>query len=225
MTLINQIENLYQSLGDDRITKLGLFRVEDGRLVTPLADDTISSLFTYRSKRADEFVDQSALEGLITAIKASLQYKGINHIGFHYKVSSKEDEVKRIAHEASSKGYHTYQEPSIDEAAWVFVGDISEINNPLLEFLPHEGKTNDKWVDYYLPHIQFDVDTGLSPDEIEVLVKKFINKPFTPFSIKIDGITYIQRVNLGCIEGVNLMLDLSTHHRDVNYRKSWDKLA
>lgn len=76
-----------------------------------------------------------------------------------------------------------------------------------------------------IPHIQFDIDTGLSPNEIEILVKRFINKPFTPFSINIDGITYIQRVNLGCIEGVNVMLDLSTHHRDVNYRKSWDKLA
>jgi hypothetical protein len=225
MTLIKQIETMYQLLGDDRIAKLGLFRIENAKIATPLADDTLSSLFTYRSKRADEFVERPAIESLIAAIKAGSGYKGINHIGFHYKVVSKEDEVKRIAQEASGKGYHTYQEPSSDDAAWVFVGDISEITNPLLEFLPHNGKTNDKWVDYYLPHIQLDIDTGLSPDEIEVLVKKFIHKPFTPYSIKIDGITYIQRVNLGCVEGVNIMLDLSTNNRDINYRRSWDKLA
>jgi len=222
---MHQIETICRLLGDDRITKLGLFCIEDGKVATPPADDTLSALLTYRSKRVDELIEHSAIEELVTAIKAGAGYKGINHIGFHYKVASKDNEIKRIAQEASNKGYHAYQEPSTDDAAWVFVGDISEITSPLLEFLPHEGQTNDKWVDYYLPHIQFDIDTGLSPNEIEILVKKFINRPFTPFSIKIDGITYIQRVNLGCLEGVNLMLDLSTHHRDINYRRSWERLA
>jgi hypothetical protein len=224
MTLIEQIESIYRLLEDNRIEELGLFRIEDGRVSTPLADDTLS-LLTHRSKRSDEFIEQSAIEGLIAAIKASKEFKSINHIGFCYKVSSKENEVNNIVRQVSNKGYSVYQEPSSDDAAWVFVGDISEITNPLLEFLPHEGQVNDKWIDYWLPHIQFDIDTGLSPDEIEVLVKKFIRKPFTPYSIKIEGVTYIQRVNLGCIEGVNLMLDISTNNRDINYRKSWDKLA
>jgi len=129
--------------------EVGLFHIKDGKVSIPLADDTISALFAYRSKRADEFTEQSAIEKLMAAIKAGSGYKGINHIGFHYKVVSKEDEVKRITQAAISKGYHAYQEPSSDDAAWVFVGDISEITNPLLEFLPHNGKTNDKWVDYY----------------------------------------------------------------------------
>lgn len=222
MTLIEQVENIYRLLGDGRIDRLGLFRIQDGKLATPLADDTLLSLFAYRSKRPDEIVEYSPIEGLVASIKAG---KGVNHIGFCYKVVSKEAEIKRITHEASNKGYHVYQEPSSDDAAWLFVGDISDITNPLLEFLPHEGQTNDTWVDYWLPHIQFDIDTELSPDEIETLVKKFIDKPFTPYSIQIDGVTYIQRVNLGCIEGVNLMLDISTRNRDINYRKSWDELA
>jgi len=225
MTLIEQIQNIYQLLGDDRIEKLGLFNIKDGKLATPLADDTISSLFAYRSNRADELVEQSLTKGIIAGLKANEGFKGINHIGFHYKVASKAAEVRRITDEASRQGWHTYQEPSIDDAAWVFVGDISEITDPLLEFLPLEGQPNDKWVDYYLPHIQFDIDTRLSPDEIEAIVKKFIHRPFTPYPIKIDGVTYIQRVNLGCLEGVNLMLDISTNRRDINYRKSWDKLA
>ena len=225
MTLIEQIESIYQLLGDNRIEKVGLFSLKDGKLATPLADDTLSSLFAYRSKRPDEIIEHSLIEKLIAAIKVTEGFKGINHVGFCYKVSSKEAEIKRITHEASNKGQHVYQEPSSDDAAWLFVGDISEITNPLLELLPHEGQTNDKWVDYYLPHIQFDIDTRLSPDEIKTLVKKFINKPFTPYSIQIDGITYIQRVNLGCIEGVNLMLDISTNNRDINYRKSWSELA
>ncbi len=225
MTLIEQVETIYRLLGDDRIEKLGLFSIEAGKVATPLTDDTISSLFAYRSKRADEVVEQSATEGIITGLKANEGFKGINHIGFHYKAASKEAEVKRITDEASKQGWHVYQEPSIDDAAWVFVGDISRITDPLLEFLPLEGQPTDKWVDYYLPHIQFDIDTRLPPDEIEAIVKKFIRKPFTPYPIKIDGVTYIQRVNLGCLDGVNLMLDISTNRRDIDYRGSWDKLA
>jgi hypothetical protein len=225
MTLIKQIENIYQLLGDNRIEELGLFRTKNGKLVTPLGEDSLTMLYTYRSKRTDELIEQPAVEGLITAIKEGESFKGFNHIGFCYKVASKAAEVKRVARVAHSSGYSAYQEPSIDGAAWVFVGDITEITNPLLEFLPHEGQTDDEWMDYWLPHIQFDVDTGLSPGEIDVLVKKFIRKPFTPYPIKIDGVTYIQRVNLGCIEGVNLMLDIATNNRDIQYRKTWARLA
>src|SRR5688572_7856173 len=164
MALIQQIEHIYLQLDDDRAEKLGLFHVKDGRLVTPIADD-VTSLFTYRSKRADGLIGQSTVSRLLAAIKASNGYKGINHIGFCYKVASKEDEIKRITVEARDHGYTAYQEPSNDDAAWIFVGDLSEITNPLLEFLPHEGQSGDQWIDYWLPHIQFDIDTGLSPDE------------------------------------------------------------
>lgn len=225
MILVEQVKSIYELLSDDRLEKQGLFHIENGKLATPLSDDVLSSLLAYRSKRADEFVDRAVIEKLITAVKAAKGFKGINHIGFCYKANSKEDEVERITQAASSQGYHAYQEPSNDDAAWIFVGDIAEITNPLLEFLPHEGQTNDKWVDYWLPHIQFDIDTGLSPNEIETLVKEFIRRPFTPYSIQIDGVTYIQRVNLGCVEGVNLMLDLSTNNRDIQYRRKWDQLA
>ena len=224
MTLIQQVKNIYRLLQDSRIEKLGLFSVNDGAVTTPLADDTLS-LFAYRSKRADTLIKQSIIEDLVAAIKNNKGFKGINHIGFCYKVASKQDEIKKIVNAASNKGYHAYQEPSNDDAAWVFVGDIATITSPLLEFLPIEGPTNDKWVDYWLPHIQFDIDTRLSPDEIAVLVKKFIRQPYTPYPIKIDGVTYIQRVNLGCQDGVNLFLDIATNNRDITYRNTWDKLA
>jgi hypothetical protein len=224
MALIEQIEKIFHLLNDNRIEELGLFRVENGKLITPLVDDTLS-LFTYRSKRADEIIEQNLIGELIASVQAGANFRGVNHIGFCYKVDSKDDEIRRITQKASSRGLTVYQEPSNDDAAWIFVGDLSEIANPLLEFLPHEGKVVDKWVDYWLPHIQFDIDTGLTARQIESLVYKWIDRPFTPYPIKIDGVTYIQRVNLGCIEGINLMLDLSTNSRDINYRKSWTKLT
>ncbi len=224
MTLIQDIQNIYRLLADDRLESLGLFHIEHDKLVTPIAGDTLS-LLAYRSKRANDAIPYSTVKELIDAIKSRDGYRGINHIGFHYKTASKQDAVKEIVKEASDKGYSVYQEPSTDDADWIFVGDLSDVTNPLLEFLPHEGRTDDKWVDYYLPHIQFDIDTGMTPKEIEALVKKIINKPFTPYSIQIDGVTYIQRVNLCCSEGVNLMLDVSTNNRDINYRKNWTRLV
>ena len=224
MKLVPQVENILRLLGDNRLQKLGLLRIENDRLTTPVTDDVLT-LFVHTSKRGTEFIQQQVLEQLITAIKTSGAYKGVNHIGFCYKVSSKEGEIKRLAKLARSKGLHVYQEQSIDDADWLFVGDISEITNPVLEFLPLDGQVHDKWVDHWLPHIQFDIDTGLSPQEIKVLVKEFIHRPFTPYPISIDGITYIQRVNLGCLEGVNLMLDISTNNRDINYRRDWDRLT
>jgi len=224
MTILDRLQDIYSLLADDRIEKLGLFRIENGRLVTPFADNTLA-LFAYKSKRADTFVEQPVVRGIIDALKADGAYKGINHIGFCYKVDSKESEVKRITGQVGGKKWSVYRETSSDDAAWIFVGDISEVTNPMLEFLPHEGDDTDRWIDYWLPHVQFDIDTTLSPLEVETLVKKFLDRPFTPYSINIDGVTYIQRVTLGCQDGVNIILDISTNNRDINYRKTWTKLA
>lgn len=193
--------------------------------MTPLSEDTLS-LFGYRATLPDEFRSQSLIQNLINDIRASGNYKGINHIGFCYKVASKGAEAKRLIDVAKSSNTPIYREPSNDEGDWLFVGDFSDdITNPVLEIIPHEGNTNDKWADYWLPHIQFDIDTGLSPDEIKAIVRKYISDRFVPYSIQIDGITYIQRVRLGCVEGVNIYLDLATNNRNPNYRMSWDRLG
>jgi hypothetical protein len=226
MGLIDQVQTVYELLDDNRPTKLGLFKIEDGRAVTPLLEDTLS-LFGYRATLPDEFRSQELIRNLIKDIQAGKGYKGINHIGFCYKVASKGAEAKRLIDVAKSSNTPIYREPSNDDGDWLFVGDFSDdITNPVLEVIPHEGNTNDKWVDYWLPHIQFDIDTGISPDEIKTIVRrKYISDRFVPYSIQIDGITYIQRVRLGCVEGVNVYLDLATNNRNMNYRKSWARLA
>jgi len=224
MSLRQQIEYIYSLIKDTRLEQAGLLQVEDDRLVTPIVDDTLS-LFSYTSSRVDSTLPHSVIKELISTVQASSGYKGINHVGFCYKVASKEAAVKTICTTASRKGYSVYREPSNDDADWIFVGDLSDVTNPLLEFLPHEGNTDDPWIDYWLPHIQFDIDTGMTPEAIETLVKKLIDRPFTPHPIQIDGVTYIERVNLGCLEGVNLMLDLSTSNRNINYRNQWTTLA
>lgn len=223
MKLLHQIQAIYRLLDDDRIQELDLLTIKNDSLASPIAPDMLS-LFSYRANMPDKFRDRIIIDGLIAKIKASGNFKGINHIGFCYKVASKEAEVKRLVGVAKDKSIPIYQEPSIDDGDWLFAGDITDITNPLLELIPHEGNTNDKWIDYWLPHIQFDIDTKLSPEEIKTTVKKFIHDPGVPYSIQIDGITYIQRVHLGCVEGVNVFLDIATNNRDPNYRRQWKNL-
>ncbi len=225
MNLVERISAVYHLLADSRIEKNGLLKIEEGKIVTPISNDMLS-LLSYRATVPNAFRDQSLVQNLVNDIRASGGYKGINHIGFCYKVASKDTEAKRLVKAAINSHTPIYREPSNDEGDWLFVGDFSDdITNPVLEIIPHEGNTNDKWVDYWLPHIQFDIDTGLSPDEIKTIVRKYISDRFVPYSIQIDGITYIQRVRLGCTEGVNIYLDLATNNRDPNYRKSWDRLG
>lgn len=223
MKLLQQIQTIYQLLDDNRIQERGLLTIKDDSLASPIAADMLS-LFSYRTSKSDTFRDQAIIENLIAKLKASRNFKGINHIGFCYKVVSKEAEVTRLVGIAKDKNTPVHQEPSIDDGDWLFVGDITDVRNPLLELIPHEGTTNDRWIDYWLPHIQFDIDTDLSPKEIKVIVKGFINDPGVPHAIQIDGITYIQRVHLGCVEGVNIFLDIATNNRDPNYRRQWKSL-
>jgi len=224
MNLINQLQTLHQLLDDDsQRSKKDLFRIENNKIVTPIANDAFS-LFSHRSRRRDEFRNMAIIESIINKVKSLGQFRGLNHIGFCYKVSSKANEAQRLTNIAKSKGYPIYREPSSDDGDWLFVGDISNPDNFLLEFIPHEGEA-DKWINHWLPHVQFDVDTGLAPEEIETIIKEFINEPGTPYSIQIDGVTYIQRINLGCIEGINVFLDLATNNRNPEYRKTWIKLG
>ena len=223
MKLLHQIQTIYRLLNDDRIQELGLLTIRNDTLVSPIAADMLS-LFSYKTSKSDKFRSQIVIEGLIAKIKTSKNFKGIDHIGFCYKVASKEVEVQRLVSVAKDKSIPIYQEPSIDDGDWLFVGDVIDITNPLLELIPHEGNTNDRWIDYWLPHIQFDIDTELSPEEIKTIVKEFISDPGVPYSIQIDGITYIQRVHLGSVEGVNIFLDIATNNRDPNYRRQWKSL-
>jgi len=223
MNLVNRLQALHHLLNDGHRSKKDLFQVKDNKIMTPIAQDTLS-LFSYRSKRRDKFRNMAVIEGILNEVKAAGQFRGINHIGFCYKVSSKRTEARRLTQAAKSKGYPIYREPSSDNGDWLFVGDISNPESSVLEFIPHEGEP-DTWIDYWLPHIQFDIDTGLAPEEIEAIIKEFINEPGVPYAIQIDGVTYIQRVNLGCIAGVNVFLDIATNNRDPAYRKTWTKLG
>jgi hypothetical protein len=150
----------------------------------------------------------------------------LSHIGFCYKVSSLKAEKDRLINLVKQSRLHLYQEESNDDGLWFFIGNIEHWEDPTIEFIPIKS-TKDKYVDYWLPHIQIDIDTKLSGEEIESIVKSVFGREITPYPIKIEGTTYIVRNRLGVINGVNIFLDLATSQRNVKYLKQnlWSKIA
>lgn len=88
----------------------------------------------------------------------------------------------------------------------------------MIELIPVE-KTDNTWVDYWLPHIQIDIDTKLITQDIENRVNLVFAHTLKPYPITIDGTVYIVRNHLGRIDGVNIFLDVATRSRDVKYAR------
>jgi hypothetical protein len=114
--------------------------------------------------------------------------------------------------------FHLYEEESNDFGLWLFMGNINNWQNFLVEFVP-VNKSQEIY-DEFLPHIQIDVDTKLNASEIENLIKKYFGGEVKPYRIAvINGITYIVRLELGILDGVNIFLDLATNSRNVKYHR------
>lgn len=189
---------------------------EEG-IITPVGD-VLPLLLKHKSGLQDEFVDISLLGELIDRLNASHSIVRLNHVGFCYKVESQDAEKERFIKLINDSKYHLYEEQSNDEGVWLFIGNAEDWEKPMVEMIPVE-ETSDKWVDYWLPHIQIDIDTTLTEKEIVKYVKSTFGKSINPFSIAIDGTVYIVRNRLGTIDGVNITLDLATNSRNVKYAR------
>lgn len=215
-TLINVLDilevNKKLSIEDNK-----LISFSDGKIQTPVGD-VFLLLNQHKSKLEDQFVDLEALQKFVNNLTDSNSLVRLNHIGFCYKVNSHEAETERLKKLIKSSPFHLYFEPSNDEGKWFFIGNTDNWENTMLELIPVE-KTNDKWKEYWLPHVQIDIDTTLTEDEIKQYVSSAFGKTATPFPIAIDKVVYIVRNRLGIIRGVNIMLDIATNARNVKYQR------
>lgn len=210
---LREVLSIIQKNSNVSFKDQNLLSISDSEIITPIGD-MIPLLHDKRSTLEDQFVDLELLKKLISKLSANNSITGLDHIGFCYKVNSLEIEKERVTQLVKSSSYKLYQEPSNDDALWLFMGNLENWQNPVIELVPIE-KTNDKWVDYWLPHIQIDIDTNLNGKEIEDLVKTICGNAIYPFSIVIGKRVCIVRNRLGTIDGVNITIDLATTARDV----------
>ncbi len=200
--------------------KNDLFNFSASEVMTPVGN-VLPLLLAHKSKLGDKIIDLDLLKNLIDILNKNNSIIRLDHVGFCYKVLSQEDEKKRLATLIKQTKFHLYEETSNDNGLWLFIGDVDQWEKPLIELLPVE-KTDDRWVEYWLPHTQIDIDTTLAGEEIERLIGSVFGKEIKPYPIVIDGITYIIRNHLGSIEGVNIFLDLATNLRNVKLHRQKD---
>lgn len=195
---------------------ISLFRCANDSIYTPVSD--LDKFFDKRrSPLNDSFVSLDKLEKFISYLNQNKLVVRLNHVGICYMVDSQKNEKQRLIQVIKNSGLNIYEEESNDLGLWLFVGDTKNWEDPLLELLPVED-TSDKWIDYWLPHIQIDLDTNLNADSIEKLSKEFFREEVKPFRVTvIDNIVYTVRLRLGTLQGVNIDLDLATNSRQVEY--------
>jgi len=201
--------------------------INDGRSLLSITDSNITfpivslqeGLFSNRSNLKDTFVPQKQIENLFEYLSSNDYFTRLNHVGICYAVKSIDDEKKRLMEEVKGTRWHLYEEASSDESTWLFIGDKTHWQDPLLELVLVES-TQDKWKNYWLPHIQIDVDTFLHGDEIKKLIIDTFDGKVQPYPLfETDTFVVIYRARLGVVSGVNINLDLGfegrmpRHHR------------
>lgn len=197
-------------------------RANDSHITTPIGDVT-PILFHQKSKLKNTMINLDLLKNLIAVLDDNNSIVRLNHIGFGYRVKSQQTERQRLINLARKTDQYLYEEESNDFGLWLFLGNTEVWENPLIEFVPVEA--DDPQIDYYLPHIQIDIDTTLNSSQIEKVVKEVFDNTIQPYHVAvIDGITYIVRNRLGVLDGVNIFIDLTTNSRNVkSHRQNYLK--
>ncbi len=190
-----------------------MVKITDTQLITPIGDVS-QILFNKTSSLKNELINLKFLNNLISALDKNNLIVRLNHIGFGYLVRSQQSERQRLTNLVKSTDKYLYEEESNDFGLWLFLGNAKEWEKPLIEFFPVED--SHKMVDYFLPHVQIDIDTTLDSREVEHQVKKIFNNSIKSYHIAIiNGVVHIVRLRLGVMDGVNIFLDLATKPRNV----------
>lgn len=166
-----------------------------------------------KNKLTDAFVNEDDLKAFCHCLKKESKNITLNHLGLCYQVEDKNKEKNRLTDVVKGKEAHFYEMPSNDFGLWLFVGDKSFPESPLIELLPVE-KVNDYYLDYWLPHLHLALHTSLKTEEIKYLTHTAFkgNRTANPVVGK-NNITYQLRVWLGSVSGINIDLDFLTNER------------
>lgn len=218
--VLNAINKIFAILSKNEklvFKNTDLFNFSDTEITTPVGN-VLPLLLENKSPLPDQPIKFELLEKLLYALTKNQSIIRLNHIGFCYKVASQEKEKQRLINLVKQTKFHLYQEKSNDYGLWLFIGNTETWEEPLIELLLVE-KTNDKWVNYWLPHIHIDIDTILTANKIENILDEIYNDKQKLYLIKINETVYIARYYLGCIDGINIDLDLATNSRNVKFTR------
>jgi hypothetical protein len=167
----------------------------------------------------DEFLEDRLLCNLLREIVRNATIVRLNHLGFCYRVQSVIQERKNFVSITIKSQFYPYEMTSCDNSLWLFAGNITQWCDHMLEFLPIENDFGNKEVDYWLPHLHIDIDTGFYYEKIIKVSNSILKGLRSVNAMRENGFVTKIRIWLGVISGINIHLDLGTSINNTRYMR------
>lgn len=98
----------------------------DESILTTIVPNFWNTFSQIKSKLIDQLIDLNNLNFLIKNMTDRDQIVRLNHIGFCYKTTSSDKEMRILIEAVKKLSIHLYQEESNSDDVWLFAGDIKK---------------------------------------------------------------------------------------------------
>lgn len=141
----------------------------------------------------------------------------LNHLGISYYCVDLSAEVSRLKQLLGNNPL--YEESSDTKSTrWLFIGNADNPNEPMFELVLNQRAkpTLSSWT----PHIQIDIDTELSYDDLMIIVRKHFGNSWVKWSIDVKdwGIPLVVG-RLCSINGLKVYLGIGTNKRGREWHR------
>jgi hypothetical protein len=223
LSLLDSLAKLNLKIGNKCILYSGekeLLAISRKNIQSPFSE-IIKKVFEKPSSLIDEdeFLDDRLLCNLLREIIRNATIVRLNHLGFCYRVQSVIQERKNFVSITTKSQFYPYEMTSCDNSLWLFAGNIAQWCDHMLEFLPIKNDFGNKEVDYWLPHLHIDIDTGLHYEKIIKVSNSILKGLRSVNTMRENGFVTKIRIWLGVISGINIHLDLGTSINNTRYMR------
>ena len=102
---------------------------------------------------------------------------------------------------------------------WLFIGNVLKPSEPLFELILNERKK--PALSSWTPHIQIDIDTTLSYEDLQKVIKNHFGNNWIKWSIKVDNWgTPLVVGRLCSIDGLKVYLGIGTDKRGREWHRN-----
>lgn len=143
----------------------------------------------------------------------------LNHLGISYACNDFESEILYYKKLLVDHDFSFYEEPSDNaNSKWLFIGDTSDWQSPLFEVVL--TKNVEESENIWRPHFQIDIDTSLSPDELQHILSKYFGNDFIQWKLNIPNYGIVLDMGMLCsVNGTKIYLGIGTNLRNTQYHR------
>lgn len=173
-------------------------------------------LIPSRSSKLSSKIETSAFKAFIDELLSASEVK-LNHYGISYYCTDLGAEVSNVKKLLGSN--ELYEESAESTSTrWLFIGNTKKPSEPLFELVLHERKK--PALSSWTPHIQIDVDTALSYEDLQKIIENHFGDNWVKWSIDVKdwGIPLVVG-RLCSISGLKVYLGIGTDKRGRQWHR------